>query len=226
MAMMRKYADNLRNVSLFSTLKENQIETISRILFVNSFYRNQVIFQEGETGDSLFIVLKGKVRVCLYDEEGREYILDVINKDGFFGELALIDELPRSANAIAMESSELLIIRRPDFLKLLVENPTITIEILKVLSRRLRVADERIRWLAFLSVEGRILKFLLEIGAKEGVKVKDYIVIEKGPTQIEIANSCGCSRETVSRMLAALIKKGFVSVMRRQYTLNPGSLKF
>ncbi len=226
MAMMRKYADNLRNVSLFSTLKENQIETISRILFVNSFYRNQVIFQEGETGDSLFVVLKGKVRVCLYDEEGREYILDVINKDGFFGELALIDELPRSANAIAMESSELLIIRRPDFLKILLENPTITIEILKVLSRRLRVADERIRWLAFLNVEGRILKFLLEIGAKEGIKVRDYIVIEKGPTQIEIANSCGCSRETVSRMLAALIKKGFVSVMRRQYTLNPGSLKF
>ncbi|HVN96251.1 MAG TPA: Crp/Fnr family transcriptional regulator [Syntrophorhabdaceae bacterium] len=224
--MMRKYADNLRNVSLFSTLKENQIDTISHILFVNSYYRNQVIFQEGETGDALFIVLKGKVRVCLYDEEGREYILDVINKDGFFGELALIDELPRSANAIAMESSELLIIRRPDFLKILIENPTITIEILKVLSRRLRIADERIRWLAFLNVEGRILKFLLEIGAKSGVKVKDYIVIEKGPTQIEIANSCGCSRETVSRMLASLIKKGFISVMRRQYTLNPGSLKF
>ena len=121
--MMRKYADNLRNVSLFSTLKEDQIETISRILFVNSFYKNQVIFQEGESGDALFIVLKGKVRVCLYDEGGREYILDVINKDGFFGELALIDELPRSANAIAMENSELLIIRRPDFLKILRGEP-------------------------------------------------------------------------------------------------------
>ena len=90
----------------------------------------------------------------------------------------------------------------------------------------MRVADERIRWLAFLNVEGRILKFLLEIGTKSGIKVKDYVVIEKGPTQIEIANSCGCSRETVSRMLASLIKKGFISVMRRQYTLSPGSLKF
>jgi CRP-like cAMP-binding protein len=171
-------------------------------------------------------VLKGKIKVCLYDEEGREYILDVIGKDGFFGELALIDELPRSANAIAMESADLLIIRRSDFLRLLVENPTITIEILKVLSKRLRLADERIRWLAFLNVEGRILKFLLEIGGQSGIKVKDYIIIEKGPTQIEIASSCGCSRETVSRMVTSLVKKGIISVRRRQYTLNPGSLKF
>ncbi len=121
--MMRKYADNLRNVHLFSALKENEIEAISRILFVDSHYKNQIIFQEGDTGDALFIVLKGTVKVCLYDEEGREYVLDVIGKDGFFGELALIDELPRSANAVAMESSDLLVIRRQDFLRLLTENP-------------------------------------------------------------------------------------------------------
>jgi CRP-like cAMP-binding protein len=224
--MMRKYADNLRNVHLFSTLKEDQIEAVSRILLVNSYYKNQTIFQEGETGDALYIVLKGRVKVCLYDEEGREYILDVMGKDGFFGELALIDELPRSANAIVMESAELLIVRRPDFMRLLLDNPTITIEILKVMSRRMRVADERIRWLAFLNVEGRILKYLLEIGAKTGIKVKDYVIIEKGPTQIEIANSCGCSRETVSRMVASLMKKGFVNVRRRQYTLSPGQVTF
>ncbi|HEX2965545.1 MAG TPA: Crp/Fnr family transcriptional regulator [Syntrophorhabdaceae bacterium] len=224
--MMRKYADNLRSVHLFSTLKEEQIEAVSRILLVNSYYKNQTIFQEGEAGDALYIVLKGKVKICLYDEEGREYILDVISKDGFFGELALIDELPRSANAIVMESAELLIVRRPDFMRLLLENPSITVAILKVLSRRMRVADERIRWLAFLNVEGRILKYLLEIGAKTGVKVKDYIIIERGPTQIEIANSCGCSRETVSRMVSSLMKKGFVNVRRRQYTLTPGTVTF
>jgi CRP-like cAMP-binding protein len=69
-------------------------------------------------------------------------------------------------------------------------------------------------------VEGRILKYLLGIGEKEGVKVKDYIIIEKGPTQIDIASSCGCSRETVSRMIKNLVKKGILSVRKRQYTLN------
>ncbi len=218
--MMRRYMDNLRNVSLFSTLNERDMEVISKIIFINTYAKGEVIFQEGEKGDSLYIVLKGQVKVCLYDEDGREYILAAIGKDGFFGELALIDELPRSANVITLEDSELLIIRRHDFTRLLMENPTITIAILKVLSRRLREADERIKWLAFLSVEGRVLKYLLGIGEKEGVKVKDYIIIEKGPKQIDIASSCGCSRETVSRMIKSLVKKGILSVRKRQYTLN------
>jgi len=217
---MRRYMENLRNVSLFATLNEKDMEVISKIIFINTYAKGEVVFQEGEKGDSLYIILKGQVKVCLYDEDGREYILAAIGKDGFFGELALIDELPRSANAITLENSELLIIRRHDFTRLLMENPMITIAILKVLSRRLRETDERIRWLAFLSVEGRILKYLLGIGEKEGVKVKDYIIIEKGPTQIDIASSCGCSRETVSRMIKNLVKKGILSVRKRQYTLN------
>lgn len=223
---MKRYADNLRSVNLFADLKDNELETISRILYVNTYHRGQLIFQEGEDGNALFVVLKGRVKVCLYDEEGREYVLDVIGKDGFFGELALIDELPRSANAIAMEASDLLIVRRADFTKLLMENPSISVNILKVLAGRLRVADERIKWLAFLNVEGRILKYLLEIGGRLGIRMKDYIIIERGPSQIEIANSCGCSRETVSRMVSSLVKKGVISVRRRQYTLYPGTRTF
>lgn len=223
---MKRYADNLRSVNLFADLKDNELETISRILYVNTYHRGQLIFQEGEDGNALFVVLKGRVKVCLYDEEGREYVLDVIGKDGFFGELALIDELPRSANAIAMEASDLLIVRRADFTKLLMENPSISINILKVLAGRLRVADERIKWLAFLNVEGRILKYLLEVGSRLGIRMKDYIIIERGPSQIEIANSCGCSRETVSRMVSSLVKKGVISVRRRQYTLYPGTRTF
>lgn len=218
--MMKRYMDNLRNVSLFATLNEKDIEVISRIIYVNTYAKGEVVFQEGERGDSLYIVLKGQVKVCLYDEDGREYILAAIGRDGFFGELALIDELPRSANVITLENSELLIIRRHEFTRLLLENPSITIAILKVLSRRLREADERIKWLAFLSVEGRVLRYLLAVAEKSGVRVKDYIIIEKGPTQIEIASSCGCSRETVSRMIKSLVKKGIVSVRKRQYTLN------
>lgn len=223
---MKRYADNLRSVNLFAGLKDNELETISRILYVNTYHRSQLIFQEGEDGNALFVVLRGRVKVCLYDEEGREYVLDVIGKDGFFGELALIDELPRSANAIAMEASDLLVVRRADFTKLLMENPSISIHILKVLAGRLRVADERIKWLAFLNVEGRILKYLLEIGGRLGIRMKDYIIIERGPSQIEIANSCGCSRETVSRMVSSLVKKGVISVRRRQYTLYPGTRTF
>jgi len=223
---MNKYVSNIKTVNLFAAMKDEQIEAISKITMLKTVPKNYVVFQEGEKGDALFIVVKGKVKVLLYGEDGREYILDVIGADGFFGELSLIDELPRSANVMTVEESELLVIRRADFMRLLMENPAITINILKMLSRRLRAADERIKGLAFLSVEGRILKYLMEIGEETGVKVKDHLVIEHGPTQIEIANSCGCSRETVSRMIKNMIEKGIISVRKRSYTVHLSHISF
>lgn len=224
---MKRYIENIRNVHLFSSLKDEELEVISRIMQIKEFKKGQVIFQEGETGDALYVVLQGVVKVSLFDEEGKEYILDFIGKDGFFGELSLIDELPRSAYVTAVEDSQFLVIRRHDFMRLLQENPTITISILKTLSKRLRAADERIRGLAFLNVEARVLKYLIDVGTKTGVRIKDYIVIEKGPSQIEIASSCGCSRETVSRMIKSLMEKGIIHVRKRQYTLlRPDYMSF
>jgi len=216
---MKQYIENIRNVHLFSTLRDEELEVISRIMQVKEFQKGQVIFQEGETGNALYVVLQGLVKVSLFDEEGKEYILDFIGKDGFFGELSLIDELPRSAYVTAIEDSQFLVIKRQDFMRLLQENPTITISILKTLSKRLRAADERIKGLAFLNVEARILKYLIDVGRKAGVRIKDYIVIEKGPSQIEIASSCGCSRETVSRMIKSLMEKGIIHMRKKQYTL-------
>jgi CRP-like cAMP-binding protein len=216
---MKRYIENIKNVNLFSSLENEELEVISRILYIKDYRKGYVVFQEGEKGDALYIILKGNVKVSLYDESGKEYILDVIGKDAFFGELSLIDELPRSANVVTLDESEFLVIQRNEFIKLLMENPKITVKILRTLSKRLRAADERIKGLAFLSVENRILKYLIDVGEKSGVRVKDYVVIEKGPSQVEIASSCGCSRETVSRMLKSLVKKGMVSVRKKQYTL-------
>ena len=218
---MEKYIGYIKNVNLFSTLEESDIKMISKITYVKAFDKGYVVFQEGDKGDALYVILNGKVKISLFDENGREYILDVIGKDGFFGELSLIDELPRSANVVTTEDAEFLIVRRHDFTKLLIENPKITINILKTLSGRLRAADERIRGLAFLSVEGRILKYLTDIGEESGTRVRDYIIIENGPSQVELASFCGCSRETVSRTITNLVKKGVISVRKRQYTLRP-----
>lgn len=223
---MGKYIDIIKNVSLFNILNTDDVRVISNIAYVKTHPKGYVVFQEGEKGDALYIILKGKVKVSLYGDDGREYILDIIGKDGFFGELSLIDELPRSANIITIEDCEFLVLRRNDFIKLLMENPAITVNILKTMSTRLRAADERIKGLAFFSVEGRILQYLMELGEEVGVKIKNNIIIENGPSQIEIASSCGCSRETVSRMLKSLVQKGIITVRKRQYTLYTGYLSF
>jgi CRP/FNR family transcriptional regulator, cyclic AMP receptor protein len=217
---MKQYIDNIKTVNLFSALQDNEIETISRITTLKNCPKGYLVFQEGEEGDALYIVVNGKVKVLIYDDEGREYILYIIGKDGFFGELSLIDELPRSANIMTIEDSTFLVIRKVEFSKLLIDNPTITMSILKTMSKRLRAADERIRGLAFLNVEGRILKYLIDFGERTGVKIKNYLIIEKGPSQIEIAISCGCARETVSRMIKNLVGKGILSVVKKRYTIQ------
>ena len=194
---------------------------VAKIAFVKTFNKGYMVFEEGEKRDTLYIVLKGRVKISLYDEDGREYILDIISKDGFFGELSLFEELSGFANVMTLEHCELLMIRRKDFLGFLRDNNDFALSMIRELSKRLRAANEKLKRFAFLGVEGRILEYLMDIGRKSGVKVKDRIIIESGPTQVEIASACGCSRETVSRMIKSLVEKGRLSVLKKQYTIRP-----
>jgi CRP/FNR family transcriptional regulator, cyclic AMP receptor protein len=218
---MKVYGENIRNVSFFSTLSDHELEMVAKIAFAKTFNKGYMVFEEGEKRDTLYIVLKGRVKVSLFDEDGREYILDIIGKDGFFGELSLFEELSGFANVMTLEQSDLLMIRRNDFMRLLMENRDFAMSMIKELSKRLRAANEKLKSFAFLGVEGRILKYLMDIGEKSGMKVKDRIIIENGPTQVEIASACGCSRETVSRMVKSLVEKGRLSVLKKQYTIRP-----
>ncbi|HBA54556.1 MAG TPA: hypothetical protein DCZ04_08940 [Syntrophorhabdus aromaticivorans] len=218
---MKEYKNSIRNVGFFSALGEHELEMVSRIAYAKTFDKGYQMFEEGEKRDTLYIVLEGRVKVSVYDENGREYILDIIGKDGFFGELSLFEELSGFATVMTLETSDLLVIRRNDFMGLLMENPTFAVSVIRELSTRLRAANEKLKTFAFLGVEGRILKYLTGIGERSGVKVKDRVIIENGPTQVEIASACGCSRETVSRMIKSLVEKGRISVLKKQYTLRP-----
>ncbi len=108
-----------------------------------------MVFEEGEKRDTFYIVLKGRVKVSLYDEDGREYILDIIGKDGFFGELSLLEELSGFANVMTLEQSELLMIRRNDFMRFLRDNKDFAVSMIKELSKRLRAANEKLKRFAF-----------------------------------------------------------------------------
>jgi CRP/FNR family transcriptional regulator, cyclic AMP receptor protein len=218
---MQDYLEHLKNVSFFAALTDGEMRMLLRIVTRRTYNKDYVVFEEGEKRDTLYIVLQGKVKVCLFDEDGREYLLDIIGKNGFFGELSLFEELSGFANVVTMEKSDLLIIRRNDFMRLLMENPTFAVSVIRELSKRLRAANEKLKSFAFLGVEGRILKYLTDIAEKGGVQVKDRVIIEQGPTQVEIASAIGCSRETVSRMIKNLVQKGRISVVKRQYTLRP-----
>ena len=153
----------LRNVPLFAALPESQLQLLTRVVGRKSHPRNSTIIAAGDPTDALYIVISGRLKVMMSDDEGREVILAILNQGEFFGEMGLIDEAPRSATVIAIEPCELLTINKLDFKKCLQENFDICTAVMKGLVKRLREADKKIGSLALMDVYGRVARLLMEI---------------------------------------------------------------
>jgi CRP-like cAMP-binding protein len=210
----------LKGTPLFSSTPEETLHWLARQAVTRSYESNQTIVYQNEPGYAFYIILSGRVKVVLRGEEGKEVILTTLGRGEFFGEMAVVDGLPRSASVIAMEPTKLLIITRDAFLTLIQRTPELALSFIRELSRRLRLADAKIESLALLDVYGRVARVLREIGEKEGRKEGDSIVIDKRPTQTEIAAMAGTSRETVSRILSDFIRSGYISIEGKKLILH------
>ncbi len=211
--------DFLSTVPLLSGLDASEIARFAELTRERAYPRGSIIVFEDDPGDSLFIVRAGRVKVVLIGEDGREVILGILGVGDHFGELSLIDGQPRSAHVIAMEDSQLIVLRREDFRRRVEESPAVAWALLVELSRRLRRADEQIGRLVLLDVDGRIARLLLDAAAESG-----GTTIEKRLTHQTIAQMIGASRETVSRAMRSFQDRGLISVHRRQISIadRPG----
>ena len=207
--------DVLKRVPLFSDLIEAELARFAEVTREREYPKNSVILFEDDPGDSLYIVSTGQVKVVLIGEDGREVILSVLGDGDFFGDMALIDDEPRSAHVIAMKDSHLLVLRREDFQAQLEQNPKVALKLLRVLVQRLRRADEKIGGLVLLDVNGRVAQLLLDL-ADEGGGPK----ITRRLTHHTIAQMIGSSRETVSRAMRELVERGCIEVSRREITIR------
>src|SRR5580765_4240786 len=204
----------LRTVPLFTKLEDAELQRFAELTRERFYPRGSVILFENDPGDSLFVVRQGRVKVVLIGEDGREVILGVLGVGEYFGELSLIDDRPRSAHVIAMEDSNLLVLRREDFRKRVESSPSVAWSLLTELSRRLRRADDKIGGLVLLDVPGRIARLLLDLAEEAGANT-----IEKALTHQTIAQMIGASRETVSRAMKEFQDANWVTVERRRITL-------
>lgn len=195
----------LRNVPIFADLDEKDLVKIARLGTRQKYKKGNIVVLEQESGAALFIIISGRVKVVRMDEAGREVILSMFGPGEFFGEMALLDGLTRSASVIAIVKSELFMIHRRDFLELLHEFPTITISLLSELAMRLRKADMQIKSLSLKDATGRIANVLLMLADDIGIFRKGKVEIDDLPLQQDIANMAGTSRETVSRVLHLFI---------------------
>jgi len=209
----------LKSIPLFADLKDEAIEKIHSLIQRRSYKKNNMILMEEDFGDTLFILSRGSVKITRLSDEGREVILSILGEGDFFGEMSIFDGESRSANVIALEDTEVLILKRGDFLDLLEKHPKIAIVLLQELATRLRKSDQQIEGLSLSDAENRIAITLIRLAEELGVIKMGEVVIENLPYQQDIANMAGTSRETVSRMLKLIEEKGFVRKKGRRLTI-------
>jgi len=207
--------DILRRVPLFESLSDADLNSFADFVRERSYPKGSVIVFEDDPGDALYVVASGQVKVVLVAEDGREVILSVLGPGSFFGEMAILDDEPRSAHVIAMEESNLLMLRREDFQARLRSMPDVAISLLKEISRRLRRADEKIGSLVLLDVHGRLAHLLLRMADEEqGDRITRKL------THHTIAQMIGSSRETVSRTMREFVDKGLIDVSRKDILIR------
>jgi CRP-like cAMP-binding protein len=211
----------LRSVPIFSELSEEDITSLARLALRKRYPKDTVVFFENEEGDFFFTILEGRIKVTILGDDGREVILSVLGPGDFFGEMALLDNEPRSATAIAVEESELLSLHRNDFQSVLNDNRSITSALIRVLSARLRRANHQISTLALLDVYGRVARVIVDMAREEGKRLRDGRIAFRRATHQEIANRIGTTRETVTRMLKDLERQGLIHVEGKEIIVQP-----
>jgi CRP-like cAMP-binding protein len=199
-----------RKFPLFSDLDERELQSIAAVAKTRRYAKDDVVFHADESGDVFCLIREGQVKVTMISPEGKEIILSLLGPGEFFGEMALLDDEPRSATVVATEPLDLVTIWRSDFLSILAENFDITKKVLGELSKRLRSASSRIESLATMDVYGRLARFFLDL-ARDSGKVLDngYVAVTR-PTHQAIANMIGTSRETVSRLIHDLMRQNLL----------------
>lgn len=199
----------LKYVPIFSELDDQLLMKVEDAGILRNYKEDMIILDQSYEGTGLYIIIDGKVKVTENDSDGREIILQILGEHEFFGEMSLIDGKKPSANVIAMEDTELFFLSREEFLQLMHSTPEITIALLEEFTRRLRFAGIRIKSLSLLNSEGKIASAILQIAEDMG-KIKQGSVEVLLPFQHDIAGMAGTLRETVSRALHSLEKKGLI----------------
>ncbi|MEZ5534654.1 MAG: Crp/Fnr family transcriptional regulator [Thiolinea sp.] len=201
----------LREIPLFQDLPDEQIDFLLKQSHKFTYQRDSILLNQGELSNSLFIVIKGRLKVYANGSEGRQTLLAWLGPGDFVGELSLLDDGPRSASVKAAEETQTLLLTQEAFLRFVDTYPENLLPMLRIMAKRLRALDETVCSLSTLDVYGRIARILLQEAASEG----DQLVIPR-MTHQEIAEMAGSSREMVTRILKDLRLGGYIRIDGRR----------
>lgn len=194
------------HIPLFETLTSDERDSLASHFVLRRHPKNAVIINEGDDTCSLYVILAGRVKIYLTDDNGKEVVLNTQGPGEYFGEVALLDEGPRSASVITTEDCRFAVLNRDAFIDCIADNPQMSFRIMQGLTRRLRALTENIRSLALMDVYGRVARLLLELAEQQD----DVQVIHEKLTQGDIAARVGASSKMVGRIMQDLKKGGYI----------------
>ncbi|MBW1840600.1 MAG: Crp/Fnr family transcriptional regulator, partial [Deltaproteobacteria bacterium] len=191
----------LSRIPLFENLGSEDLEDLLILLREQKIKKGDVLFRQKSEGNALYFIRQGAIKIVLPSRLGDERIVTIFSEGDFFGEMSLLDGMPRSADAVAVQDSRVLILDRSNFLRFLKNNDSAMEKILSTLSIRLRKTDELLEDITFLNIPGRFAKKLLEIGETFGQKDGDTVRVSLKLSQQELADMVGATRESINKEL-------------------------
>ena len=203
---------DMRRVPLFADLTDAQLETLIQDFSRRQFRQDEAIFQQGDPGQALYMVESGQVRIYVQDEQGQETSVILCGPGDLFGELALIDGLPRSASAVAMEDTVVLALNHDRFREQMRRYPQMALNLMKALSVRVRYNTQQVGSLTLLDIPGRLAHKLLELAQDHGQVEPDGVRINLALTQSDLAGLIGTTRESVNKAMSTFRREGLILV--------------
>jgi CRP/FNR family cyclic AMP-dependent transcriptional regulator len=194
---------------------EAELRSLADQGVLKSFPKNTIIVSEGDETDSFYIIVEGRVKVFVSDEEGREIVLATQGPGDYFGEMVL-DGGPRSASVMTLEPSRFAVIPKARFRDFLLGSPGFSLHLVERLIGRTRALTDNVKSLALMDVYGRVARLLLDMAINEDGK----LVVPERLTQQDIANRVGASREMISRIFKDLTVGGYISIDNRRITIH------
>jgi len=206
--------DHLRRCALFAHADDDTVRAVVRGMRRRRFQRNEVIFHQGDPGDSLHIVATGTAKITLPSSEGEEAIIATLRPGDFFGELALLDGAPRSATAVALDPLETMMLPRASFRELLDGDPRLRDALLAGLSHELRRITGHVEELHFLDLAGRLAMRLTRLARERDAGATGEVRLDWPYTQSDLASMIGGTRQSVNKLLSELLDDGLVRIER------------
>ena len=210
----------LADLDLFRKLRADELDRLVAFTRWSQPKARTVLFRKSDPGTNMMVVRKGRVKACTHSEDGKELVLNMFGPGDVFGEVALLDGSPRTADAVTIDDCDLLVLDRRDFVPFLLEHSDASVRMLEVLTHRLRRTTQLLEDVAFREGPSRLARRFVHLAEFSGRKVDDGIFVDMPLSQQQLGNMVGMTRESINKQLRQWRDEGLISWARGYYTIN------